>query len=367
MIPGKKKVFHIIQSLDNGGCENMLLRTLPLVDELEHTVITLKEVGELAPRFATVNIRVVNINCKGLFDIPGLLRLRTFVKQENPDLVISYLFHADMASRFVLSLSPVPFLRTTYNHPKYFIARFLEWLTKPLVKGYLANSAAVKRFYIHHLGVNSEKINVLPNGIDLNQFSSLTKDSRTRESLGISPNDTVIICVANLHPNKGHRFLLEAFEKTYQKHTNLKLLIVGAGEERSNLEEQIATYRSKNHILFLGKRTDIPVLLQSSDIFVLPTFFEGMSNALMEAMAAGLPVITTDIEENRELVTHHKTGLLIPVKDSQALEKALNELLKNRTLRTQLSSQAKEYIQAHFSLDKIAKDWNKLLGEYTQS
>lgn len=367
MMIKKKKIAHIIQSLDNGGCENMLLRTLPLVNEFEHLIITLKEVGELAPQFSKAGIQVVTVNCHSLFDIPGAFRLRTFVAREQPDLVLSYLFHADIMSRFVLSLSPIPFLRTTYNHPKYFVARFLEWLTRPLVKKYLANSAAVKRFYVHHLGVNQEKIVVLPNGIDLNQFSSFAEDTKTRESLGFSHDDTVIICVANLHPNKGHRYLLEAFEQIYQKRKDVRLLLVGAGAEKSNLEKQITNYTSRDHILFLGKRADIPVLLNASDIFVLTTFFEGMSNALMEAMAAGLPIITTDIEENRELVTHHETGLLIPVKNSRALEEALTELLENKILRTQLSSQAKQYIQTHFSLDTIAKDWNKLLVEYIQS
>lgn len=367
MIPGKKRVFHIIQSLNNGGCENMLLRTLPLVDDFEHTIITLKELGELTPRFVEANIRVVNIHCKNLFDIPGLLRLRTVVKEENPDLVLSYLFHADMAARFVLPLSPIPFLRTTYNHPRYFIARFLSRLTRPLVRRYIANSEAVKRFYTEHLGVSKGTIEVLPNGIDVEAFTPSPENSLLKTSLGIAPHEIILISVANLHSNKGHRYLLEAFEKVYQKHTQLKLLIVGDGEERSRLEEQVSPYASRANILFLGKRQDVSELLKLSHIFILPTLFEGMSNALMEAMAAHLPVITTDIEENRELVKHNETGLLVPIQDSHALALAIERLVQDPSLQRELAQSGQAFIQENFSLEKISHDWNTLLKRYIQS
>ncbi len=368
MTMGKKKVFHIIQSLDNGGCENMLLRTLPLLDEFEHTVITLKELGELAPRFASANIRVATVHCRGLFDFSGLLRLRTFVKEEQPDLVLSYLFHADMVTRFILwgilPAPPIPFLRTTYNHPRYFIARLLMRLTRPLVKQYIANSEAVKRFYAKHLGIVRDTIQVLPNGIDT---TPALANLSLKESLGIAPGETVIVCVANLHTNKGHAYLLEAFENVHQRHPRAKLFLIGDGEEKANLKKQIDSYVSREHIFFLGKRTDVPKILQLSHIFVLPTFFEGMSNALMEAMAAGLPVITTDIEENRELVKDKATGMLVPVKNSDAIADALEKLLADEALRSRIGQAAKKFMEEHFSLRKIANDWNKLLTGFTRS
>lgn len=366
MTMGRKRVFHIIQSLDNGGCENMLLRTLPLVDEFEHTIITLKELGELAPRFASANIRVVTVHYQSFFDFSGLFRLRTLVKEEQPNLVLSYLFHADMITRFflhdILPTPPIPFLRTTYNHPRYFIARLLMRLTRPLVKQYIANSEAVKRFYRERLGITSDNIQVLPNGIDTTLSLS---SSSLKESLGIAPGETVIVCVANLHTNKGHTYLLEAFERVYQKYPNMRLFLIGDGEEKANLKKQIDTYTSRKHIFFLGKRTDVHEILQLSHIFVLPTLFEGMSNALMEAMAAGLPVITTDIEENRELVKDKETGILVPVKNSDTIADALDTLLANEALRSQIGQTAKKFIEENFSLKKIARDWNNLLAEYT--
>jgi glycosyltransferase involved in cell wall biosynthesis len=362
----KKKILHIIQSLDNGGCENMLLRTLPLLHGFEHKIITLKKPGELASAFTAHGIAVQNIHCRHFFDIAGIFRLRSLIQKENPSIILTYLFHADMIGRLVLSGTSnapiIPFLRTTYNHPKYLIARILEWLTKPLVKQYLANSEAVKNFYITHLGVDVEKITVIPNGIDIAYFDSLIPDPGLRKSLNIAPDDFVIICVANLHINKGHRYLLEAFENIYSEHPNTHLLIVGDGTEHDNLENQIQGYASKNNISFLGRRTDVPQLLKISNLFVLPTLFEGQSNAIIEAMASGLPVITTDIPENRVLIENNVYGILVPTQNSVALSQDIQKLYSNQEIRKPISAGAKNKTQL-FSLEKIAAKWENILTE----
>lgn len=364
----QKKILHIIQSLGNGGCENMLLRTLPLLDEFDHKIITLKELGELAPKFVSAGIAVETIHCDHIFDISGIKRLRKLVREEKADIIITYLFHADMLGRLALhrvTKSPIlPFLRTTYNHPRYLAARILEWLTKPLVKQYLANSEAVKEFYTKHLGIAPEKITVIPNGIDTNYFDSVIPDPKLKELLGIGPDDFVIICVANLHINKGHRYLLEAFE---QLHTppyhpglnpesnpkqNFKLLIVGDGNEKENLFHQIEGYRSQENILFLGRRADVPKLLKISNLFILPTLFEGQSNAIMEAMASGLPVITTDIPENRALIENDISGILVPTHQTKEISEAILAIRDDVSLEQELGKIAKYFLKENYSLEK---------------
>ena len=98
----KKKILHLIQSLDNGGCENMLLRTLPLLGNFEHKIITLKELGELTPKFVSAGITVATVRCGNLLDIAGIQRLRKLVGEEKTDIIITYLFHADMLGRLFL-------------------------------------------------------------------------------------------------------------------------------------------------------------------------------------------------------------------------------------------------------------------------
>jgi len=370
----RQKILHLIQSLDNGGCENMLLRTLPLVDNFEHILITLNKEGELSGKFREKGFEIINIKQNSLINPLPYLRLIETVKKIKPDAIITYLFHADIIGRIIIQLftkyRPIPFLRTTYNHPKYWIARLTERLTKCFVKQYLANSESVKNFYVENIGVDKEKITVIPNGIDVNFYDNIERDWELRRSFGINDADFVIICVSNLHINKGHRYLLEAFENVFchsreDGNPEPHLLLVGDGDEMKNLLRQVENYQSKNNVLFLGKRNDVPELLKISDIFVLPTMFEGMSNAIMEAMACGLPIVTTDIPENRELIENAQTGILIPPKNSETIYAAIKALLKNREFGKKLSSDAKLFVEKNLALNKIADRWNFFLNNHT--
>lgn len=367
-----KTFLHLIRSLDNGGCENTLLRTLPVLNtqttNQHHIIITIRHPGKLGTIFGKQGVTVVAVNQRNWFDIAGYIRLIKLLKKYQPVIIITYLIHADIIGRVIiqplLGIRVIPFLRTTYNHPRYRLARLFERLSKPFIHQYLANSEAVKQFYVMRIGVMPKKIAVTPNGIDTEYFDSIVPDSHLRNSLGITPNDYVIICIANLHPYKGHKYLLEAFEKVFSHYPSIRLLIAGDGKERQNLLEQITTYQSKNHIHFLGQRSDVPQLLKISQLFVLPTLFEGMSNAIMEAMAAGTPIITTDIPENRELITNNQNGLLVPPKNSTALSTTIQHLIDHPTLMNRLGQKAKKKATNQLSLQqttlKLANEYHRL-------
>lgn len=364
----KKKILHIIQSLGNGGWENALLRTLPLLSDFEHKIITLKELGELTPKFVTNGISVETVHCNGIIDISGVFRLRKLVREEKPDIILTYLFHADAIGRFTLqkitSAPVIPFLGTTYNYSRYFFARIFEKISKPFVFHYLANSQAVKEAYVKKFGVSQKKITVVSTGIDTIFFDSVKPDQNLIASLGINPDDFVIICVANLHKNKGHYYLLEAFEKIH--HTNnkksLKLLLIGDGVEQENLRQQIKNYVSQANILFLGRRNDVPQLLKISHLFILPTLFEGMSNAILEAMTCSLPIITTDIPENRVLIENKKTGFLVPVQSSNDIAQAIHVVLDNSEEARKIGIVAKEFIHSNLSLKTSTESLRKFLN-----
>jgi len=328
------------------------------MEDFEHVLIALNKEGELAEKFKKKGIKIINIEQENLLNPFSYWRLIKTVKKIKPDAIVTYLFHADIIGRIIVQLftkyQTIPFLRTTYNHPKYWIARITEKLTKCFVKQYLANSESVKNFYVENIGVEKEKITVIPNGIDVDFYDNVKIDCNLRRSFGIDDTDFVIICIANLHINKGHRYLLEAFENIYKENENIKLLLVGDGNEKKNLLSQIKNYNSKNNILFLGKRTDVLQLLKISDIFVLPTFFEGMSNAIIEAMVSDVPIITTNIPENQDLIENEKSGILFPVNDVASLTKAMELLIADETLRKKLSQNAKQEAEKRFNIKKVA-------------
>jgi glycosyltransferase involved in cell wall biosynthesis len=362
----KKKIIHIINTLERGGAEMSLLRMLPLLnDDIESIFITLKQRGSLADQFQDNAIRVISLNQKGYFDFSSMKELRKILKELSPDLIVTHLLYPDIVGRFFIQnfsqCKVVSSIATTYNSPRYFIARLFERLTHPLCSGYMANAHAVKQAYIEKFKVPGNKIIVVQTGMDIDFFKALQPKDSLRKELAIHPKDIVIICVANLHPNKGHRYLLEAFEQAYKTNAHIKLLIVGDGIEKENLKRQTGEYSSKNSIFFLGQRPDVPDLLAISDIFALATFFEGMCNAIMEAMSRGIPVITTNIVENRELVTEGKTGLLCPLQDSNGFTLALTKLINDSELRLTLGKNAANEMEEKYNLQVTANRWKNFL------
>lgn len=364
--PKKDRVIHIINSLEVGGAENMLLKTLPLLDkeEFEQIVITLFKPGELAPQFKKRGIKVIHSKLNGLLDLSGLRRLVQEIKKQNPTIIITYLFHASFIGRVYIQqrthLPVIPFLRSTYNFPRYWSARIFERVTKAWVPQYFANSEAVKDYYVKNMGVSPDKISIIHNGIDTTLYQQ-ANGARIVKELALPNSRIVISCVANLAVNKGHSFLLQAFEGIYSQYPESWLLLIGEGQERDNLERQVENYTSKSNIKFLGRRTDVPEILALTDIFVLPTLFEGLSNAILEAMAAECAVITTDIPENKIMIENNETGLLIPTQNVPALERALVDLLENKRRRQKLGRNAKKFIQEKFDLHRVARDLDEAI------
>lgn len=359
-MPAKRRIVHLISSLESGGCENMLLRTLPLLQDegYEHVVVTLFRPGELAPMFRTRGVRQLSVG--------GFGRLLPLLKKIQPALIITYLFHADMVGRLWvqprLPVPVIPFLRTTYNFSRYWPARLMERATRRLVRRYLANSTAVKGFYVREIGVAADRISVLPNGIEMTVFAGADPQPLLDE-LRLPGQRFVITCVANLAPNKGHRVLLDAFATLAATRSDCCLLLVGQGSEEMRLRQQAAASAAGNQVYFLGRRRDVPAILAVSDAFVLPTLFEGMSNAIQEAMAARLPVITTAIPENEALITDRETGLLVAPGMETPIREALEQLYGDKRLRDSLGRAAAISISERFGMPVVLNQWRQFLRE----
>ena len=159
--------------------------------------------------------------------------------------------------------------------------------------------------------------------------------------------------MSNLKPRKGYEELLMAFEETYQHAKDISLLVVGQGNQKEKYSEQIKDYSSKNNIHFLGNRSDVKELLRISDIFVLATHSEGMSNALLEAMASRLPIITTDIDVNKAVIESNLSGILVPIQDSHALAMQIQLLIKNKNVRIALGEHAYRTIEEKFEMKRV--------------
>jgi len=228
-----------------------------------------------------------------------------------------------------------------------------------------AVSELVGQYVQQQCGTDPARIKVLYNGVDpaLYQRSSAVK---VREKLGLPPDRPVVGLVARLdHRAKGHLELLRAMELLKDRHT-FHALMVGGGRRQEEMRQLAASLGLGEVVHFLGNRRDVPDLLAAMDMFVLPSHSEGVSLAVLEAMAAGLPVIVSEVGGLPEIVQHEETGLLIPPKDPEALALSLARLLENPELAKRLGQKARERVQEKYSLERLAQVVNATYDELAQ-
>lgn len=359
----KKKVLHLISGLEVGGTEMMLLKTLPHLqsDCLENQVCCLRGHGEIGKKLEEAGIKVHYLEVTNPFQ---LIRFRQIVKNFCPDMLVTYLIHADLIGRVLGRIFSIKKIVCSQRGSllNWEFLRFFDRLTKFLVTKYIVQTGIAKKDLMLKLGLPDDKFSVIPNSIDPDEFNIKINTEEKKRELSISYTNYInISCVSNLRKGKGHTYLLEAFNNIYKKNTNINLLIIGAGELKNKLLEQIENYESRNNIYFLGKRNDVKEILKISDIFILPTLAEGMSNAIMEAMAMGLPIITTNISVNKELIEEDKTGILIPVRNVDAIENSLNNLINDASLRIKLGKNARQKISDEFDVKIVTRKLSNLL------
>lgn len=352
----RKKILHLITGLEIGGTEMMLLKTLPDMhndDDFDNRVCCIIGHGPMGEKLETAGVPVYYLNLKNIFDLGLIWRFRKIINEFQPEILVTYLIHADLFGRIFGRIFGIKKIICSQRGSllQWEFLRFLDRFTKFLVTKYIVQTEVAKIKLSKKLHLPLEKFEVIPNSIDISEFEfELDKDAKKKE-LDINMENLNIVCVSKLRQGKGHLYLMEAFENVFENNKNINLLIVGDGKEKDNLLRQIEKYESKNNIYFLGNRNDVKEILKISDIFVLPTLAEGMSNAIMEAMASGLPIITTDILENKELIENNKTGILIPVKNSATLSQAIEDLLYNKNKKETLGNNAKKETQKDFNIN----------------
>ena len=217
-----------------------------------------------------------------------------------------------------------------------------------------ANSDSVADFYATEIGVSRELITVIPNGLPVR---TEPKPGTLKDQLGLSPKCRVIGFVGRLATQKRLRDLLWGFHLLRQAaKTPVALVIVGDGPERDDLAEFATDLGSRDLVHFLGHRNDAADLIADFDVFCLASDFEGMSNSLMEAMAAGIPCLASDIPPNRELIDHEKTGLIFPVGDGPAIARSGLRFLNDDELSRSIGEAGQQFIRDHHSVRSLVQN-----------
>jgi len=259
-----------------------------------------------------------------------------------------------------------------------FLAKTFEIITFPIADLILCSSMGVEKSYFgdaevfseNNISFSNRRHYTLHNTIDINKYQHLVSGldkTLIKKELGIFENDIVISVVAAFKKQKGHIYLIDAIYQIKNKvNKRIKVLFVGDGNLRSYLNRKVSDLRLENIITFTGYRSDIYRLLYISDIFVLPSLWEGLPKALLEAMSLGVSPIATNVEGNEEVLEHKNNGLLVEPKSSEALASAITRLVNNDKNRIDISLNAKKSVYK-FSVEESAKKIRFLYQYYNSN
>jgi glycosyltransferase involved in cell wall biosynthesis len=359
------RLLQVIPSFGCGGAERMVVNLMTHLDRARFAVAAISLAGPegsaLEQELAKNKLRVAYLGKRAGFDMRMPHRIRNIVRKFRPHVVHShlclhYVFPSLIGCRELLHISTVH-LPADGLH---------KMLMRPL--GQLAFRqgvipVAVSRevaLWLKHFQAVTNCL-VIPNGIPISDYQhpSVSRQAWRKEH-GFSDADVLFVCVARLEEQKNHTTLLKAFAHSFQPSGPGHLVLAGDGTCRQNLELQVRELRLEHKIHFLGRRSDIPELLGASDVFVLPSQNEGNPLSLMEAMAAGLPVVATAVGGVPELLEDHKSGFLVAPGDWEAMGGAMLRLLENIEMRRTMGAFAAQRAVESFSAQHMAKGYMEL-------
>ena len=364
------RVGFVIDALAPGaGTENQLLLLLQGFDRnrLQPFLCCLRGECpvEYLPGVPMENLGVVHLARREGF--AGLHRFRTWVHRHRLHAVTTFFRDANLLGTLGARWAGVPVVSTRRNLG-YWQNRRERILLRVLDAGtrrFVANSEAVRRVVMETEKVAPERIEVIPNAVDAIRFRPPREGEReaTRVRLGLAPDVPVVGCVANLRPVKGHDTLLAAFAGVRAHLPSARLVLVGEGVEEERLRAQAEELGISGAVSFLGRRRDVAELMRAFDVVALASRSEGFSNALLEAMASGVPCVATDVGGNRELLEDGACGRLVPAGDAEALAAGLVEVAADRGVRERMGREARQRVTARFAPEVVRDLWYGLYEE----
>ncbi|MGQ9503345.1 MAG: glycosyltransferase [Thermogutta sp.] len=364
-------IVQVLHSLECGGAERLALRLAQgLLPNYRTTFICLDARGPLATEAEQSSFDVHVLYRRAGLDWSCQRRLRHLLRQIPPAVVLAHqytpFFYSSLA-RGLCSSPPIIFVEHGRHVPdpwkphRIFANRLLLRRSDIVI----AVADSVKRAVISKEGIASKRILVIPNGIDpAPYFAAAANREAIRRQLGLADNDVAIIQVARLDPLKDHDTAITAVEQL--AHDRVRLLIVGDGPEETRIRHRVKQSAIRERFRLLGYRRDIPNLLAAADIFLLSSVSEGLPVTILEAMAAALPIVATDVGDVSKAVADGTTGFLVPPRHPEALAKALERLCASPQLRRQFGQAGRDLLMAQFTEKMMHTAYRKLIEDVLQ-
>jgi len=354
---GKIKVLYVIGQLGRGGAERQtaeLAKRLPR-NVFEPVVCCLHGSDVLGDEIESAGVRVIYMKKKAGLLSGTTLRLAGIIRRERPAVLHSYLFSANWRSLLAGRLTRVPLVISSVRNVDIHSRRsglLFEWLLSGITDRVIANAEAVKQHVVQRHRIREDKIDVVYNGISLSRVEG-------REAARVlnadACGDGSVAIIASLTKKKDHGTFLEAAGIVSKELPGARFLVVGDGPLRSSISERVESMGLSESVVLTGPTDDIASLLASVDVSVLTSLKEGCSNVVLESMAAGKPLVVTDVGGNRELVDAGRTGYLVPAGDARGMAEHIIKLLRDPELRERMGRAGRERVRERYTADRMVE------------
>lgn len=375
MTEENKKIVFLITSLEYGGAQTQLI---PLAFELKKLgwailVVSMRTPEAFIEDLNQADISVASLDMpKGIPDPRAILKLARILRNFKPQILNSHMFHANLLARITRLLVKVPVLiSTAHNVNEKSSAQDqldkASWfeiayrLTDPLSNLTTTICQAGVDRYVHVKAVPQDKILFIPNSVDTRRFyPDRSVRQGVRNSLGIE-NQFCWLAIGRLELQKDYPTMLSAFSILVNQYPDTQLLICGTGSLQNDIEELVYSLQLERNVKLLGVRKDIPQLMNAVDGYVMSSAWEGMPIVLLEASATGLPIVSTDVGGNPEVVIHGQNGFLVQPHDDRALASQMVKLMAlTPTQYKNMSQSGVNLILNNHQLNKLSNQWNDL-------
>lgn len=363
------KVVHIIDDLGLGGAQRQLVALLKGMprDRVEIHLIALSDkkcAYENAVR--DLGIPLTIIDQSGKWSWGAFWGVRKKLIELQPDIIHTWLFTADFYGR-VAAFSVgfrniISAMRNTVDDMPWHY-RIVSQLLSLGTKRITVNADAIRYDLVNAMGISNSKIRTIYNGIDLEEFDAPQSNGRYREEWQIPSNGKVIAMAARMAAQKDYFTFLRAAQMVKKEFPKAYFLLIGDGPLRPEIEERVKALGLEACVRLLGARRDVWSILKHVDICVLASHFEGCSNSVMEAMAAGKPVIATNVGGNSELISDGESGWVVPPQNFDAMANALLLLLRDAKRAGDMGSRGRLRVEKHFTLGTTVRQTEDLYRE----
>ena len=363
------RIFFLLDSFMIGGTETQAVELARRLDPSRYhvTIGCLRREGPLLDRLKNTSVEIMEVNLGGGIDSPsgllGIAKLARYLRRNKIQILHAHDLWSNIVGMAAAMLARTPVTITSqrdlshdawYGTYKRKVLRFCQRRSSLL----LTNAKAIRDGLIEQDHLPPDEVCVVYNGVDLDRFNILADRSQMFPG---SEGNKLIVLVGNMITEvKGHAVLIAAAQEVVKAYPKTQFVLVGEGARRPAFEKQAKDLGLESNFLFLGRRNDVPAILTSCSIAVLPSLAEGLPNAVLEYLAAGLPVVATGLGGSLEIIEDGKTGLLVPPQDPQALAAALIKLLSDEAFTARIAAAGYDYVKQNFSFERLLAEMDEL-------